>query len=43
MKKLVYVALLFSAVVGLSACNTMSGVGQDMQDAGKAIEKKAND
>ncbi|HQV88846.1 MAG TPA: entericidin A/B family lipoprotein, partial [Nitrosomonas sp.] len=26
----------------LSACNTLSGVGKDVQKGGKAIEKSAN-
>ena len=32
--------LFFSAAV-LSGCNTMSGVGEDMQSAGDAIEDSA--
>jgi len=29
------------AVMGLSACNTMRGIGQDVQKAGSAIEDAA--
>ena len=29
------------AVLGLSACNTMRGIGQDVQKAGSAIEDAA--
>jgi predicted small secreted protein len=29
------------AVVSLSACNTMRGIGQDVQKAGSAIEDAA--
>lgn len=28
---------------GLSACNTTEGFGEDMQNAGEKIEKKAED
>lgn len=30
------------AVIQLSACNTLGGVGKDVQKGGKAIEKSAN-
>ncbi len=30
------------AVIQLSACNTLRGVGQDVQKGGKAIEKSTN-
>ncbi len=29
--------------VGLSACNTIEGAGQDMKSTGKAIERTADD
>lgn len=38
MKKLLLIVL---AVVSLSACNTMRGLGQDVQKAGSAIEDAA--
>ena len=41
MTKLLLIALGFVAVVGLSACNTMRGLGQDVQKAGSAIEDAA--
>ncbi len=41
MKKLLLIALGLVAVVGLSACNTMRGIGQDVQKAGTAIEDAA--
>ena len=41
MKKLLWIALALVAVVGLSACNTMRGIGQDVQKAGTAIEDAA--
>jgi predicted small secreted protein len=36
------VALAF-AVTGLSACNTVSGVGRDLQAAGRAMTSAAED
>ncbi len=41
MKKLLWVALVLAAVLGVSACNTMRGIGQDVQKAGTAIEDAA--
>lgn len=38
MKKLV--AIMIGAFM-LGACNTMEGVGQDIQSGGKAIEREA--
>jgi entericidin B len=35
------IALALVAVLGLSACNTMRGIGQDVQKAGSAIEDAA--
>lgn len=40
MKKLI---LMLIAVSLLSACNTFAGFGQDMKQAGEAIEKKASE
>ncbi len=33
--------LLFTAVLTLTGCNTVKGVGQDIQKAGSAIEGAA--
>jgi predicted small secreted protein len=41
MNKLLLVILGLVAVLGLSACNTMRGIGQDVQKAGSAIEDAA--
>jgi predicted small secreted protein len=41
MNRLLLIALSLVAVVGLSACNTMRGIGQDVQKAGTAIEDAA--
>ena len=38
MKKLI---VLILAAVALSACNTMAGMGQDIQKAGETIEGAA--
>ena len=35
--------LLMLSVGGLSACNTMAGVGKDVGKAGEKIEDKAED
>lgn len=35
--------ILIAAALALTACNTISGVGQDMGSVGKAITKTAED
>lgn len=40
-KKIVY-CLCMSAIVLLTACNTMSGAGKDIQKGGEAIENSAD-
>ncbi|MBW7849086.1 MAG: entericidin A/B family lipoprotein [Rhodospirillales bacterium] len=35
-------ALSLLTVVALSACNTVSGAGEDLQAAGSAIEQKSD-
>lgn len=35
-------ALLTAAALTLAACNTVEGVGQDIQGAGQSIEKAAD-
>ena len=40
MKKLVILILSFMV---LSGCNTMHGLGQDLEKAGEAIQKKSSD
>ena len=34
--------LIAIAALGLAACNTVEGVGQDIQAGGKALERAAN-
>jgi entericidin B len=41
MKKIILVLLMGFAFV-LGGCNTMQGVGEDIQDAGEAVEKAAS-
>ena len=40
MKKSIVLLLATAAV--LSACNTVRGVGKDVQSVGKAVEKSSN-
>lgn len=35
-------AVLVLLTMALSACNTLSGVGKDIERAGEAIQRKAN-
>ncbi|MBT4196932.1 MAG: entericidin A/B family lipoprotein [Gammaproteobacteria bacterium] len=42
MKKLTLI-LLMGLVLTITGCETMKGLGSDIQKAGKAIEKKAAD
>ena len=41
LKKLMALASIVGLAFGLAACNTVEGVGQDVQAGGKAIEKAA--
>ena len=41
MKKLFYVVFTIIFVAGISACNTMEGLGQDVQTAGEKLEDSA--
>ena len=40
MRSLAFLLLLLPAL-GLAACNTVEGAGQDMQSAGKSVERSA--
>lgn len=40
--KTLLVALLGLSVLSLTACNTVAGVGQDTQAAGRAVENAAD-
>jgi predicted small secreted protein len=41
MKKLMLVCVLALAAASLGACNTVRGVGQDIEQAGEAIQKSS--
>lgn len=41
MKKLMSVFMILLAAIMLNACNTMSGLGKDVQKAGEKIEDTA--
>ncbi|MFZ9310311.1 MAG: entericidin A/B family lipoprotein [Arenimonas sp.] len=41
MKKLATVLLTLSFVLALAACNTIEGVGKDVQKAGEKVEEAA--
>ncbi|MDP3173726.1 entericidin A/B family lipoprotein [Phenylobacterium sp.] len=41
--RLVILAAAFGAALLVSACNTVSGVGEDVQAAGKAVTTTAED
>ncbi len=44
MKRYISLALLALASIGaLAGCNTMAGLGQDVENAGEAIEEEAKD
>ena len=40
--KALLIALLGMSVIGLTACNTVEGFGQDVKATGKGIEKAAD-
>ena len=42
MKNLILI-LLTGLLLTLSGCETMKGLGEDIENAGKAIKKKANE
>jgi len=42
MKKSVLVILALVSVALFSACNTMKGLGKDIEKGGQAIERKAS-
>jgi predicted small secreted protein len=42
MKKIAAILIALSAALLLSGCNTVKGVGQDVQRAGGALERAAN-
>jgi entericidin B len=41
--KMLFTVLVTAYVMVLSGCNTMEGIGEDMEAAGEGIEKKAEE
>ncbi|WP_369831626.1 entericidin A/B family lipoprotein [Nitrosovibrio sp. Nv4] len=41
MMRMLTITIAFIAAFGLSACNTMQGLGKDVQSGGEALEKQA--
>ena len=41
--KLIILTIFFTTCLFITACNTTKGVGQDLEAAGEAIEKKAKE
>lgn len=39
--KIFQVIIIFYVALSLTACNTMSGAGQDIQEGGAALERSA--
>jgi entericidin B len=39
MKKLIWVMLTVAFAVSVSACNTVQGIGKDIEKGGEAIQK----
>ena len=41
MKVIISMIVLGLSLVGLAACNTVEGFGEDLQSAGRSVEKAA--
>ena len=41
MKKILAILVLLGAALAFTSCNMMSGAGEDIQDAGRAVEDAA--
>lgn len=42
MKKFASIVLLVSIAISLSACNTMAGIGKDVEKAGEVVQDAAD-
>lgn len=42
MKKLLTLLLAFVSVAALAGCNTIDGMGEDMEDAGESMQDASN-
>jgi predicted small secreted protein len=40
--KTLIIAAILGMVFGIAGCNTMRGIGQDIEKAGEAIQKSSN-
>lgn len=41
LSRIAYIAVLFSIMLGASACNTIEGAGEDVESAGESIQEEA--
>ncbi|MCB6185245.1 entericidin A/B family lipoprotein [Leeia sp. TBRC 13508] len=41
MKSIMAMLMLFALVLGLAGCNTVKGIGKDIEKGGEAIQKAA--
>jgi len=41
MRKILFPVLAITAILGLSACETVKGAGRDMQNVGQAVTSEA--
>ncbi len=39
--KILSVMIVLVTMIGLTACNTMAGIGKDLQKGGEALERSA--
>ena len=42
MKKLLSLLAALSVLIALTACNTVDGVGEDLEDAGESMQDASN-
>lgn len=42
MDRLLFIGMLTSLILSSTACNTMRGIGQDIQKGGQAIQRAAS-
>ncbi|MGZ0656117.1 entericidin A/B family lipoprotein [Coraliomargarita sp. W4R53] len=42
MKKIFSILLALSALVAMTACNTVDGLGEDIEDAGESMQDASN-
>ncbi|HBR93998.1 MAG TPA: entericidin [Opitutae bacterium] len=42
MKKTLSLIAFFSALIAMTACNTVDGIGEDIEDAGESMQDASN-